>query len=112
MHQAYNPCYCGDWFGPFRAVDAEFRRVGGWFAEFMNAQQTLRDEIATPKMVSLAANGKKVSLPSAAEPPSVLQTMKKQENSGCETIEKLCQFLRCSQVVKNVLYQAVLLTMA
>jgi len=51
---------------------------------------------------------KAVSLPAAAE-PSQFTTYEKRETPGTETIEKVCKFLKCSptQLVKNVLYQAV-----
>ncbi|MFO0171457.1 MAG: YbaK/EbsC family protein, partial [Aphanizomenon sp.] len=56
-----------------------------------------------------AANVEKaVSLPAEAE-TSPFTTFEKRETPGIDTIEKLCNFLKCSptQIVKNVLYQTV-----
>jgi prolyl-tRNA synthetase len=51
---------------------------------------------------------KAVSLPPEVE-PSPFKAYEKRETPGTETIEKMCNFLKCSptNVVKNVLYQAV-----
>ena len=49
-----------------------------------------------------------IAIPADME-PSPFTTFEKRETPGTETIDKLCKFLKCSptQVVKNVLYQAV-----
>jgi prolyl-tRNA synthetase len=67
------------------------------------------DEVLFTEDGKYAANVEKaVSLPADAE-PSRFTTYEKRDTPGTETIDKLCQFLKCSptQVVKNVLYQTV-----
>jgi prolyl-tRNA synthetase len=94
----------------FRAVDADPGAIGGSGSqEFMVLAEAGEDEVLYTKDGQYAANVEKaVSMPSEAE-PSPFTTYEKRETPGTETINKVCQFLKCSptQLVKNVLYQAV-----
>ncbi|HBE36232.1 MAG TPA: proline--tRNA ligase, partial [Cyanobacteria bacterium UBA11368] len=94
----------------FRAVEADSGAIGGSGSqEFMVLADAGEDEVLYTEDGKYAANVEKaVSLPADAE-PSPFNSYEKRETPGTETIEKLCQFLKCSptQVVKNVLYQAV-----
>jgi len=94
----------------FRAVDADSGAIGGSGSqEFMVLTQAGEDEVLYTEDGQYAANVEKaVSMPADVE-PSPFATFQKPETPGTETIDKLCKFLKCSptQVVKNVLYQAV-----
>lgn len=94
----------------FRAVDADSGAIGGSGSqEFMILADAGEDEVLYTEDGKYAANVEKaVSLPSEKE-PSPFAKYEKRETPGTDTIEKLCQFLQCSatQIVKNVLYQAV-----
>ena len=94
----------------FRAVDADSGAIGGSGSqEFMVLAEAGEDEVLYTEDGQYAANVEKaVSLPADVE-PSPFATFQKPETPGTETIDKLCKFLKCSptQVVKNVLYQAV-----
>ncbi|MBW4569750.1 MAG: proline--tRNA ligase [Tolypothrix carrinoi HA7290-LM1] len=94
----------------FRAVDADSGAIGGsGSTEFMVLAEAGEDEVLYTEDGKYAANVEKaVSLPADAE-PSQFTTFEKRETPQTETIETLCQFLKCSptQVVKNVLYQTV-----
>lgn len=94
----------------FRAVDADSGAIGGSGSqEFMVLAEAGEDEVLYTEDGQYAANVEKaVSMPADAE-PSPFTTFQKPETPGTETIDKLCKFLKCSptQVVKNVLYQAV-----
>jgi prolyl-tRNA synthetase len=94
----------------FRAVDADSGAIGGSGSqEFMVLAEAGEDEVLYTEDGQYAANVEKaVSLPADVE-PSPFATFEKPETPGTETIDKLCKFLKCSptQVVKNVLYQAV-----
>ena len=109
MYQAYSNMLsrCGL---AFRAVQADSGAIGGAESqEFMVLADAGEDEVLYTDDGKYAANVEKaVSLPADAE-LSPFTTYEKRETPGTETIEKLCQFLKCSptQVVKNVLYQAV-----
>ncbi len=109
MNQAYHNILrrCGL---KFRAVDADSGAIGGSGSqEFMVLADAGEDEILYTDDGNYAANVEKaISLPPDAE-PSPFTTYEKRETPGTETIEKLCKFLKCSptQLVKNVLYQAV-----
>jgi prolyl-tRNA synthetase len=109
MHQAYTNMLrrCGL---KFRAVEADSGAIGGSGSqEFMVLADAGEDEVLYTEDGKYAANVEKaVSLPVDAE-PSNFTAYEKRETPGTETIEKLCKFLKCSptQVVKNVLYQAV-----
>jgi prolyl-tRNA synthetase len=109
MHQAYSNILrrCGL---SFRAVEADSGAIGGSGSqEFMVLAEAGEDEVLYTEDGKYAANVERaISLPSEAE-LSPFTVCEKQKTPGTETIEKLCQFLQCSptQVVKNVLYQAV-----
>lgn len=94
----------------FRAVEADSGAIGGSGSqEFMVLAEAGEDEVLYTEDGQYAANVEKaVSLPADVE-PSPFATFEKRETPGTETIDKLCKFLKCSptQVVKNVLYQAV-----
>ncbi|MGQ9869243.1 proline--tRNA ligase [Leptodesmis sp.] len=94
----------------FRAVEADSGAIGGSGSqEFMVLADAGEDEILYTEDGKYAANVEKAtSLPPDAE-PSPFKKYEKRETPGTDTIEKLCQFLRCSPtcVVKNVLYQAI-----
>lgn len=94
----------------FRAVDADSGAIGGSGSqEFMVLAEAGEDEVLYTEDGLYAANLEKaVSIPADTE-TSTFATFEKRETPGTETIEKLCKFFKCSptQVVKNVLYQAV-----
>jgi prolyl-tRNA synthetase len=94
----------------FRAVDADSGAIGGSGSqEFMVLAEAGEDEVLYTEDGLYAANVEKaVSMPADAE-LSPFATFEKRESPGTQTIEKLCKFFNCSptQVVKNVLYQAV-----
>ncbi len=94
----------------FQAVEADSGAIGGSGSqEFMVLAEAGEDEVLYTEDGQYAANVEKaVSLPPDAE-PSPFESYEKRETPGTETIEKLCQFLGCAptQVVKNVLYQAI-----
>lgn len=94
----------------FRAVEADSGAIGGSGSqEFMVLAEAGEDEVLYTEDGKYAANVEKaISLPADAE-SSPFTTDEKRETPGTETIEKLCKFLKCSptQIVKNVLYQAV-----
>ena len=94
----------------FRAVEADSGAIGGSGSqEFMVLAEAGEDEVLYTEDGQYAANVEKaVSIPADVE-PSPFATFEKPETPGTETIDKLCKFLKCSptQVVKNVLYQAV-----
>ncbi|TAF50701.1 MAG: proline--tRNA ligase [Oscillatoriales cyanobacterium] len=94
----------------FRAVDADSGAIGGSGSqEFMVLAEAGEDEVLYTEDGQYAANVEKaVSMPADAQ-VSPFASFEKRETPGTETIDKLCKFLKCSptQVVKNVLYQAV-----
>jgi prolyl-tRNA synthetase len=94
----------------FRAVEADSGAIGGsGSTEFMVLADAGEDEVLYTEDGKYAANVEKaVSLPAEAE-ISPFTSYEKRETPGTDTIEKLCNFLKCSptQVVKNVLYQTV-----
>ncbi|HEY9876195.1 MAG TPA: proline--tRNA ligase [Candidatus Obscuribacterales bacterium] len=94
----------------FRAVDADPGAIGGSGSqEFMVLAEAGEDEVLYTEDGQYAANVEKaVSMPESAQ-PSPFTSYEKRETPGTETINKVCQFLKCSptQLVKNVLYQAV-----
>ncbi len=94
----------------FRAVEADSGAIGGSASqEFMILAEAGEDEVLYTEDGKYAANVEKaVSLPADAE-KSPFTTYEKRETPDCNTIEKLCQFLKCSptNIVKNVLYEAV-----
>ena len=94
----------------FRAVEADSGAIGGsGSTEFMVLAEAGEDEVLYTEDGKYAANVEKaVSLPAAAE-TSPFTTYEKRETPETDTIEKLCNFLKCypTQIVKNVLYQTV-----
>ncbi|GAX37420.1 proline--tRNA ligase [Nodularia sp. NIES-3585] len=94
----------------FRAVEADSGAIGGsGSTEFMVLADAGEDEVLYTEDGKYAANVEKaVSLPVDAE-VSPFTSYEKRETPGTETIEKVCNFLKCSptQIVKNVLYQTV-----
>jgi prolyl-tRNA synthetase len=109
MHQAYSNMLRRSGL-KFRAVDADSGAIGGSGSqEFMVLADAGEDEVLYTEDGKYAANVEKaVSLPSDAK-TSPFSSYEKRETPGTDTIDKLCQFLKCSptQIVKNVLYQAV-----
>ena len=109
MDQAYRNMFrrCGL---RFQAVQADSGAIGGSASqEFMILAEAGEDEILYTQDDRYAANVEKaVSLPPDAVPSS-FSTYEKRETPDTGTIETLCNFLKCSptQIVKNVLYQAV-----
>lgn len=108
MYQAYSNMLRRSGLS-FRAVEADSGAIGGTGStEFMVLAEAGEDEVLYTEDGQYAANVEKaVSLPADAE-NSPFTSYEKRETPGTETIEKLCDFLKCSptQVVKNVLYQA------
>ncbi|MBW4633016.1 MAG: proline--tRNA ligase [Iphinoe sp. HA4291-MV1] len=94
----------------FRAVQADSGAIGGSASqEFMVLAEAGEDEVLYTEDGQYAANVEKaVSLPLDAQ-ASAFTSYEKRETPGTETIEKVCEFLKCSptQVVKNVLYQTI-----
>ncbi|MGL5877772.1 MAG: proline--tRNA ligase [Xenococcaceae cyanobacterium] len=94
----------------YRAVEADSGAIGGSGSqEFMVLADAGEDEILYTEDGKYAANVEKaVSLP-PDRVASNFTSYEKVETPGTETIEKLCQFLKCSPtaIVKNVLYEAV-----
>ncbi|MGD1714800.1 proline--tRNA ligase [Dapis sp. BLCC M172] len=94
----------------FRAVDADSGAIGGSGSqEFMVLADAGEDEILYTEDGKYAANVEKaISLPVNVE-VSPFYSYQKLETPGTATIAKICEFLKCSptNVVKNVLYQAV-----
>lgn len=109
MHQAYSNMLRRSGL-KFRAVDADSGAIGGSGSqEFMVLADAGEDEVLYTEDGKYAANVEKaVSLPSDAK-ISPFSSYEKRETPGTDTIDKLCQFLKCSptQIVKNVLYQAI-----
>ena len=94
----------------FRAVEADSGAIGGsGSTEFMVLAEAGEDEVLYTEDGKYAANVEKaVSLPADAE-TSPFTTYEERETPGTETIDKVCNLLKCSptQIVKNVLYQTV-----
>ncbi|MDY7023260.1 MAG: proline--tRNA ligase, partial [Cyanobacteriota bacterium] len=94
----------------FRAVEADSGAIGGSGSqEFMVLAEAGEDEVLFTEDGKYAANVEKaVSLPTDAE-PSPFKEYEKRETPNTATIETVCNFLKCSptQIVKNVLYEAV-----
>ncbi|MEB3163410.1 MAG: proline--tRNA ligase [Prochlorothrix sp.] len=109
MDQAYRNIFrrCGL---KFRPVQADSGAIGGSASqEFMILADAGEDEILYTDDGQYAANVEKaVSLPGDAVESS-FTSYEKRETPGTATIATLCDFLSCdpTQIVKNVLYQAV-----
>jgi prolyl-tRNA synthetase len=109
MYQAYSNILRRSGLA-FRAVEADSGAIGGsGSTEFMVLAEAGEDEVLFTEDGKYAANVEKaISLPADAE-TSRFTSYEKRDTPGTETIEKVCQFLKCSptQLVKNVLYQTV-----
>ncbi|KOP22740.1 prolyl-tRNA synthetase [Hapalosiphon sp. MRB220] len=109
MYQAYSNMLRRSGLA-FRPVEADSGAIGGsGSTEFMVLAEAGEDEVLYTEDGKYAANVEKaVSLPAEAELSS-FTSYEKRQTPGTDTIEKLCNFLKCSptQVVKNVLYEAV-----
>ncbi|MCP6759801.1 MAG: proline--tRNA ligase [Fischerella sp. CENA71] len=109
MYQAYSNMLRRSGLA-FRPVEADSGAIGGsGSTEFMVLAEAGEDEVLYTEDGKYAANVEKaVSLPAEAELSS-FTSYEKRGTPGTETIEKLCNFLKCSptQIVKNVLYEAV-----
>ncbi|MGI0480221.1 proline--tRNA ligase [Geminocystis sp. CENA526] len=109
MDQAYRNIFsrCGL---KFQAVEADSGAIGGSGSqEFMVLAEAGEDDIVYTDDGKYAANVEKaVSLPPDVI-PSVFTSYEKKATPNTETIAKMTEFLGCSgtNVVKNVLYQAV-----
>ncbi|HEY9832785.1 MAG TPA: proline--tRNA ligase [Stenomitos sp.] len=94
----------------FRPVEADSGAIGGsGSTEFMILADAGEDEVLYTEDGQYSANVEKaVSLPPDAE-PSPFTTYEKRDTPNTPTIDSLCEFLKCSptQIVKNVLYQAI-----
>lgn len=109
MYQAYSNMLrrCGL---EFRPVEADSGAIGGsGSTEFMVLAEAGEDEVLYTEDGKYAANVEKAVSLSADAQSSNFTTYEKRETPNTETIEKLCKMFDCSptQVVKNVLYQAV-----
>lgn len=94
----------------FRAVDADSGAIGGSGSqEFMVLAEAGEDEVLYTDDGKYAANVEKAISLAPDVVASSFSSYEKRETPGTETIAKLCTFLKCSptNVVKNVLYQAV-----
>lgn len=109
MDQAYRNMFsrCGLRFLP---VEADSGAIGGSGSqEFMVLADAGEDEVLFTADGQYSANTEKaVSLPPDAV-PSTFKQYEKLDTPNTPTIESLANFLKCSptQIVKNVLYQAV-----
>jgi prolyl-tRNA synthetase len=94
----------------FRPVEADSGAIGGsGSTEFMILAEAGEDEVLYTEDGQYSANVEKaVSLPPDAE-PSPFTTYEKRDTPNTPTIDSLAEFLKCSptQIVKNVLYQAI-----
>jgi prolyl-tRNA synthetase len=94
----------------FRPVEADSGAIGGsGSTEFMILAEAGEDEVLYTEDGQYSANVEKaVSLPPDAE-PSPFTTYEKRDTPNTPTIDSLSEFLKCSptQIVKNVLYQAI-----
>jgi prolyl-tRNA synthetase len=94
----------------YRAVDADSGAIGGSGSqEFMVLADAGEDEVLYTDDGKYAANVEKaIALPPDAV-PSPFSTFEKRDTPNTPTIDTLADFLKCSptQIVKNVLYQAV-----
>jgi prolyl-tRNA synthetase len=94
----------------FRAVDADSGAIGGSGSqEFMVLADAGEDEVLYTDDGHYAANVEKAVSRPADAVPSTYTAYETLETPNTPTIASLCEFLDCSptQIVKNVLYQAV-----
>ena len=109
MDQAYRNIFsrCGL---SFTAVEADSGAIGGSGSqEFMVLAEAGEDDILYTEDGKYAANVEKATSLTAEGAPSPFTSYEKKETPKTETIAKLTEQLECSptNVVKNVLYQAV-----
>lgn len=94
----------------FRAVEADSGAIGGAASqEFMVLAEAGEDEVLYTEDGKYSANVEKaISLPADTE-PSPFEDYEKLDTPNTPTIASLSQLLKCSssQIVKNILYQAV-----
>jgi prolyl-tRNA synthetase len=110
MHQAYCNILqrCGL---KYRVVDADSGAIGGSGSqEFMVLAAAGEDQVLYTEDGKYAANVEKAVSLAAPAVPSSFSQLETNATPKTDTIEKLCKLLDCSptQVVKNVLYQALL----
>jgi prolyl-tRNA synthetase len=110
MHQAYCNILqrCGL---KYRVVDADSGAIGGSGSqEFMVLAAAGEDQVLYTEDGKYAANVEKAVSLAASAVPSSFSQLETKATPKTDTIEKLCKLLDCSptQVVKNVLYQALL----
>jgi len=94
----------------FRPVQADSGAIGGSASqEFMILAEAGEDEILYTEDDQYAANVEKATSTPANAVPSSFSEYKKLETPNTPTIASLAKFLECdaTQIVKNVLYQAV-----
>ena len=94
----------------FTAVDADSGAIGGTGSqEFMVLAEAGEDEVLYTEDGKYAANVEKAVSLAADVESSPFSEYEKRSTPGTDTIETLSKFLKCSptQIVKNVLYQAV-----
>ena len=109
MYQAYSNMLrrCGL---EFRPVEADSGAIGGsGSTEFMVLAEAGEDEVLYTEDGKYSANVEKAISSAPDAEASSFTNCEKIETPKTETIEKVCKTLKCSptQVVKNVLYQAV-----
>jgi len=109
MDQAYRNMFrrCGL---KFRPVQADSGAIGGSASqEFMILAEAGEDEILYTEDGHYAANVEKAVSLAAEAVPSPFSAYEKRDTPNTPTIDTLARFLDCSptQIVKNVLYQAV-----
>jgi len=95
----------------FRPVQADSGAIGGSASqEFMILAETGEDEILFTDDEQYAANVEKAVSQPVDAVPSAFTSFETLETPDTTTIARLCEVLKCdpTQVVKNVLYQAVL----
>ncbi len=95
----------------FRPVQADSGAIGGSASqEFMILAETGEDEILFTEDEQYAANVEKAVSQPVDAVPSPFTSFETLETPDTTTIARLCEVLKCdpTQVVKNVLYQAVL----
>ena len=95
----------------FRPVQADSGAIGGSASqEFMILADTGEDEILFTDDEQYAANVEKAVSQPVDAVPSAFTSFETLETPDTTTIARLCEVLKCdpTQVVKNVLYQAVL----
>jgi prolyl-tRNA synthetase len=109
MYQAYSNMLRRSGLA-FRAVEADSGAIGGsGSTEFMVLAEAGEDEVLYTPDGKYAANVEKAVSLAVDAVISPFTSYEKRETPGTQTIEEVCQLLKCSptQVLKNVLYQTV-----